>query len=97
MATAQKNYWLSFCDDDRPHGHQFLGVIVTQSGSAIDAIQKTHSMGINPGGCVWIYETDAAGMPAALFDRLLSRQELCDAGVTTFRRSDMLHDQTGVS
>lgn len=38
-------WWLSFADDDG-----FLGAVLTQAKGFINAVQKTHDLGINPGG-----------------------------------------------
>ena len=69
-----KNWWLSFCDPDSPKGSQFLGVIITQACGAAHAIQKTHDLGINPGGEVFLVETDETNLE--YFDRFLTQEEL---------------------
>ena len=43
-------WWLSFCDPDKPEGSQFLGGIFTKAAGFVSAVQKTHDLGINPGG-----------------------------------------------
>lgn len=43
-------WWLSFADSNLPKGKQFLGVAVVKARGYISAIQKTHRLGINPGG-----------------------------------------------
>jgi len=69
-------YWLSFADTEKPVGQRFTGVIVTEALGFIHAVDKTHKMGINPGGEVL---GDAYIPPAGINefkDRLLQEAEL---------------------
>lgn len=72
--------WMSFCDTSKPTGEQFLGVIITRAKGIASAIDKTWSLGINPGGQVMSHETDPQGIAAEHFDKLLSKNELVKAG-----------------
>jgi hypothetical protein len=80
-------WWLSFCDPDLPEGSQFLGGIFTKARGFVSAIQKTHDLGINPGGEVKgagpIPDEVANASPEGrkhveLADRLLSRKDIDD-------------------
>jgi hypothetical protein len=72
-------FYLSFCDDTRPAGGQFLGAcVVGPVPHMIDAVQLAHRLGCNPGGEVMgIALPDDIGskIPASLKLRLLSRAE----------------------
>ena len=62
--------WMSFVDDEA-----FLGVIITEALGLSHAIEKTHDMGINPGGEIRAVEVDPDKINAFDFDRLLSRTD----------------------
>jgi len=72
-------WWLSFCDTKNPSGYQFLGVAIVEAPGFISALKKTWTLRINPGGEVkgWPVE----GVPPEYRDRLLSREEVEDAGL----------------
>lgn len=72
--------WLSFADPEKPRGQQFLGVVITQAKGLGHAIQKTHALGINPGGEIQAYQVDPANYNPAHFDKLLSFEDLIAAG-----------------
>lgn len=42
--------WMSFSNPDMPAGDRFLGIIITKAYGLVDAMCKTHELGINPGG-----------------------------------------------
>ena len=78
-------WWLSFCDTEKPEGTQFLGGIFTKARGFISAVQKTHDLGINPGGeCKGmgpIPDEHVTSSPKfrkhiELADRLLSRKDI---------------------
>jgi len=71
-------FWLSFCDTTRPQGQQFLGVIITRAIDLLSAIQKTHKLGINPGGEVCAFEDESGKKYKE--DVLLSKDELKELG-----------------
>ena len=72
-------HWLSFCDDDKPKGQQFLGVAIVRGRDFLIAVERAHMLGINPGGQVM-------GMPIPdevapdIVDRMLSRREVIALG-----------------
>lgn len=71
--------WLSFCDDEKPKGSQFLGVIIIKASDVVDAVAKSHFLGINPGGEILAYELSdeaSAEIPENFRNRLLSKDEL---------------------
>lgn len=72
--------WMSFCDPRKPAGSQFLGVIITRAPGIAHAIQRTHALGINPGGHVMSYVTDDDDIRPQDFDRLLVKDELVSLG-----------------
>jgi hypothetical protein len=51
-------WWLSFADNEKPEGEQFLGAVVVDDngGDFVGAIDNAHRLGLNPGG-------EALGMP----------------------------------
>lgn len=80
--SIEKYLWMSFCDTDKPSGEQFLGVIITKTLGIGHAMQKTHELGINPGGQIasWEWEDAFKVINPEDFDRLLSKEELEEAG-----------------
>jgi hypothetical protein len=66
-------FWLSFCDDERPKGSQFLGVAIVHGIDPIDAVGAAWALGINPGGQVAVAEV--VEVPVRFRGRLLSREE----------------------
>lgn len=79
-ADESAAHWLSFCDPDKPAGSQFLGVAIVRAGALfIHAPMKARFLGVNPGGEVQGYMLDeigAAAIPAAYWNRLLTRDEI---------------------
>lgn len=45
-----KIWWLSFADEHKPRGSQFLGVVIIHANDFIEAITESHMLNINPGG-----------------------------------------------
>lgn len=76
---SEATIWMSFCDPGKPKGEQFLGVIITRAKGAAHAMIKVHELGINPGGEILSYHTDAEIDPSN-FDKLLSKNDLIKAG-----------------
>ena len=72
-------WWLSFCDTRRPDGYQFLGVAIVEADGFLQAIDKAHVLNINPGGEVRGFPVQ--DIPSEYHDRLLSREEVDDAGL----------------
>lgn len=71
-------WWLSFAGDEG-----FIGAILTKANGFISAVQKTHTLGINPGGEVKgaqlpdeIMDTPTGRKHIALADRLLSKSDI---------------------
>lgn len=71
-------FWMSFATEDG-----FLGCIVTRAVMDQDnapcfpcTLQKTHDLGINPGGEVMSFVfSDEAPVPPEYVDRLMNREE----------------------
>lgn len=79
MSNSYRWWWLSFCDDLRPSGAQFLGVTVVQGRNLIEAVSRAHWIGINPGGEVSGIEVRGdVDPPDALRDRLVSDKAILD-------------------
>jgi hypothetical protein len=76
IGSPEMVYWLSFCDPKKPKGTQFIGVIITKAIGAAHAIEKSHQLGINPGGEVLSYPPGDQNINSNLFDRLLTVSEL---------------------
>ena len=72
--------WMSFCDTEKPKGQQFIGVVITRAKGMAHAIDKTHRLGINPGGEVMSYETNPDDIASEHFDKLLTKDDLVAAG-----------------
>ena len=83
LAQEQDNppaqWWMSFCDPDKPKGQQFLGVAIVEAPGFIHAHQKAWALGINPGGQIQASQVD--GVPAEYHDKLLSLADLEAAGL----------------
>lgn len=45
-----ETWWLSFCDNDKPIGFKFLGVIIIDGCDFTDALCRANYLRINPGG-----------------------------------------------
>lgn len=72
--------WMSFCDPAKPKGSQFLGVIIMRSPGIAHAIDRSHRMGINPGGEIFSYVTDPSDIKPEHFDQLLTKEMLVKHG-----------------
>ncbi len=69
--------YMSFVDEERPVGQRFVGAIFTIAHGITDAIQKTHRLGINPGGQVLFTEAPKDFvLDQKYLDRLLTREEV---------------------
>lgn len=79
-AEPERCLWMSFCDPYKPEGQQFLGVIVTYASGLLHAHMKINALGINPGGEIRCVETDPKMIKPEHFDKLLSKQDMIDAG-----------------
>jgi hypothetical protein len=66
--------WMSFSSRSG-----FKGVIITKALGFAHAIQKTHALGINPGGEVQPCPTDPNDYKPEDFDRLLTKEYLIEA------------------
>jgi len=65
-------FYLSFAVDDR-----FYGAAIVEAPGEAHAIQRTHQLGINPGGEVAIFAVpDGAPLPEAAKNRLLSKSDI---------------------
>lgn len=76
-ATGSALWWLSFAAEDG-----FRGVVLTRANSMIEAVQKTHALGINPGGEVRGFEvpaTHAGCYKPEEFDRCYSDKQEAQA------------------
>lgn len=80
LECDEKCMWLSFVDPEKPKAEQFIGVIITMAYGIISAVDKTHGLGINPGGEVLGCETDQNEIYPSHFDVLLSKQKLIEYG-----------------
>lgn len=80
IENVEKCLWMSFCDSEKPKGTQFLGVIITNTLGITHAIDKTHTLGINPGGEVMSHEISSHNINPMHFDKLLSSKNLKEYG-----------------
>lgn len=67
--------WMSFSDDDG-----FRGVVITETLGLSHAVEKTHMLGINPGGQIRALEVEPSLVDRSDFNRLLTKTELIAAG-----------------
>ena len=73
LAQPERWMYLSFADE------KFNGVVVIMAHGIVDAISKTHRLGINPGGqvmCVDMPEYVIAQVPEDCRTRLLSDKDV---------------------
>jgi len=77
--NTPSQWWMSFCDPDKPTGQQFLGVLVIEAIGFMHAVQLSWTLGLNPGGEVIAGQVE--GVPSEYHNRLLSKQEIEDAGL----------------
>lgn len=69
-------WWLSFADQTRPKGNQFLGVVIIEAITLDQAITQSHLRGLNPGGEILSFQIPYDRIPDEQFrNRLLSREE----------------------
>ncbi len=69
-------WWLSFADPARPKGRQFLGAAIVQGADIKDAVSRTWSLVVNPGGQIQYVEIPAALLPPEdMRGRLLGRED----------------------
>lgn len=74
--SIRRWWWLSFCDPDRPSGQRFLGVVVIEASTFMEAIELSHSTQCNPGGEVQgLPLPEGLAIPPGFAGRLLPRQE----------------------
>lgn len=74
-------WWCSFCDPGRPPGSQFLGACIVGGVTFPVAIQRSWTLGINPGGEISAREfpvSVAAIIDARWRDRLLTKAECAE-------------------
>lgn len=75
-------FWLSFVDERRPSGDQFLGAAIVGPCTDIkEAVPLAHLRGCNPGGAVAMQElneTYAKHMPDEYRHRLLTRSQCAE-------------------
>lgn len=70
-------WWLSF----RDNGGRFQGVVMVRAYGLAQAIDITHSLGINPGGEVQAHVVTDRDIRPELLNRLLSEDELKKSGL----------------
>lgn len=95
-------WWLSFCDTARPKGQAFLGVILVDAPTFLEAVAWTHSLRVSPGGEVNGYVIDET-LPvqwepvfaATPRDTLLSRADLDAIGHRTATLGDIREGSDG--
>jgi hypothetical protein len=49
-------YWMSFCDPKNLVGSKFLGALIIKASDDLEAVRRSWSLGLNPGGEVVFYE-----------------------------------------
>lgn len=83
-------WWLSFADADLPKGSQFLGAIIAEGATIIDAIKNTHRLKLNPGGEVQGLKIgiDKVEMTKPYANRLLDRAECERLDILWAKESD---------
>lgn len=75
-------WWLSFADPDLPDGRQFLGVVIMNGDTVMEAITEAHVLGVNPGGeCSFAQIPEEHVPPLQYRRRLLNYAELAESGL----------------
>ncbi len=80
-------FWLSFVGEDGP-----LGVTVVHADSSVDAVERAHQLGLNPGGEVLSVEIPAecAEYHLRYLDRLSTPEELdTDANIVRLSQAEL--------
>lgn len=83
MSGATSLFWLSFVDDERPAGQQFLGACLVPASEIVEAVKVAHALGCNPGGEVVGHPVPADRVRfvrATWVGRLLNRAECQEVG-----------------
>jgi len=90
-------YYMSFCNSDRPIGDQFIGAYILEAPSANIAVTRAN-IDIGVSGEVLIIEVPKGLHErfAKCSNRLMSRQDLIDAGLEP-KRFDEFNDKTVAS
>lgn len=70
-------WWaMSFAEPKPPHGRGWLGGVVTEADTLVDAITWTHIRGINPGGSVQsVCFRSVIGVDSTFVDRLITDRD----------------------
>lgn len=69
-------WYMSFTDDTRPKGSQFLGAALVLAVTLEEAIRASWTLGCNPGGAVMAVPLPVGARPDPAFcNRLLTREE----------------------
>lgn len=69
-------WWLSFVDHDKPEGNKFLGVVIIEGETIIDAVRHAWDLNINPGGEVLAGQLEMIDtIPPEFRERLLSKED----------------------
>ena len=75
----ESTFYMSFVDDRRPKGDQFIGGCFVRARGVTQAIIVSKRHGCNPGGAVMSYDVGGGPpVPVHAMNRLLSKQELVD-------------------
>ena len=73
VALATKTWYLSFVDDQRVPGNQWLGACIVEGCDMADAVRNSHRLGCNPGGEVMIILMPPdTSVPSEFCNRLLT-------------------------
>ena len=70
-------FWLSFCDNSRPHGQRFLGACAVQGVDVQHAIVSSWAHGCNPGGEILTCEIENIP-PVGFLNRLLDHEQIAE-------------------
>lgn len=71
---APNTYWLSFADESGNLGGCFV-----RANSPLEAVERAHELGVNPGGEVLIFGPGPDATGHMEYDRLYQREEIADA------------------
>jgi hypothetical protein len=47
---------MSFCDNSLPEGERFLGALIVRADNEIEMLQRSHHIGLNPGGEIAFFQ-----------------------------------------
>lgn len=78
-------FWMSFADGSKPKGETFLGVVILEAPTLVEAHRQSWALELNPGGEMMSQEIPISEKEKyePYMNRLLKADDLKDIGVHT--------------